>query len=316
MQWTEGGGYSYKFTDAKSLVYVDVDDDFAGQEQFIIGSVEAPGDLSCPGATWNPSEDLDSGEATDRYAAVKALGLAGEASASEALRAVRDAGHEDIRIQVEAIGALGRLGDADAVERLAEIAVSDEHPEGMPMEAVFILSELTSVPAADALVTIAANPHLDEEVRAAAVWGLGATGHDEPARLLQFIGDPNDYVAVHAVVAAGSNLDKSTCERAGELLADETRDAAAAARLLANQSSNGAQVLADVSHAGSGSARVWALRGLGLAGREAVATVDLPADTIRLLEPMLAAEESFIDDNEVLKLLLFVEKQVTFNPLV
>lgn len=316
VEWDEGGRYSYQLTEAKPHSYVDVEEAFLGLEQFIVGSVEAPVGFECPGAAWSPTEDLDSEEPTNRYAAVKALGLAGDADAMDTLRAIRDSETEDIRIRVEAIGALGRLGDPDAVARLAQIAASDEHPEGMPMEAVFILSELAAESAADALVEIAASTNLDEEVRAAAVWGLGATGHNDPRRLLQFIGDPNDYIAVHAVVAAGSNLNSEICEAAGELLWGESRQAAAAARLLAGQGEAGARALAEVANQETGAERIWALRGLGLAGREAVAAVDLPQDTIRLLEPMLAAEDSFIDQADVLKLLMFVEKQVTFDPIV
>jgi hypothetical protein len=315
VEWNDGRRYSYRLTDAKRHVYVDSGGNFVGEEQFIIGSVQAPRGLDCAGQCWDPSSDLGSDEATDQYAAVKALGLAGDSSICDRLRKIAYSGREDVRIRVEALGALGRLGDADAVHRLAEIAASEELPQGMPMEAVFILSELTSDEAAAALGTIAGNADMDQELRAAAAWGLGASGHKQPARLLQLIGDENDYLAVHAVLAIGTNLDQNTCRQAGDLLSAGTRQAAAATRVLARQGRTGAKVLAEVARSGTGSARIWGLRGLGLAGRGVLSEIDLPADTIRLLEPMLASEDSFIDEEDVLKLLRFVEKQVTFNPL-
>lgn len=316
VEWKDGGRYSYRLTDEKPHAYLEVDEEFAGQEQFIIGSVEVPTNIGCPGSSWIPSDDLTSERATDRYAAVKALGLAGDPSVSRTLREIALSEEQDIRIRVEALGALARLGNASAIGELAEIALSDELAEGMPMEAVFILSELTAHDAADALERITMNTDLDEELRAAAAWGLGATGHNQPDRLFHLLGDSNDYVAVHAVVAAGKAVDDQTCRLAGELLSGSSREAAAASRLLANQGALGARVLAEVAQGGTGSERVWALRGLGLAGRKAIEEIDLPADTLHLLEPMLAAEDSFIDDEDVLKLLHFVEKQVNFNPLV
>ena len=316
VEWGEGGSYTYRRSDAKNHVYVSEGEEFVGLEQFIIGSVEAPSELECPGATWSHLDDLSSEEPTDRYAAAKALGLLGDKKAVGALGQVSTNQDEDIRIRVEAIGALGRLGDLDAVEKLSVIAMSDEYPEGMPMEAVFILSELPWTSAADALEDIASKEELDEEIRAAAVWGLGSTGHGEAARLLGFIGDANDYVAVHAVIAAGSSLDQATCMAAAEMLKQESRQAAAAARLLASQGTDGASVLAQVAEQGSGEARLWALRGLGLAGRAALSAVELDRETLRLLEPMLVAEDDFLNEGEVLKLLLFVEKQVAFDPIV
>lgn len=316
VEWDEGGRYSYQLTDVKNQVYVGLEEHFVGQEEFVVGSVEAPADLSCPGDSWNPVDDLQSDEATDRYAAVKALGMAGDHSAADAVRAIADADREDIRIRVEALGALGRLGEADAIQRLTEIATAENLSDGMPMEAVFILSELPFSTAADALVAIAEQSGLHEEIRAAATWGLGASGHDEPARLVPFIGDENDYVAVHAVVAAGSNLPLEVCEQASELLGGQTREAAAAARLLSNQAENGARVLVETVRSGTSQARTWALRGLGLAGREAIEQVAGAEDIVQMLEPMLVAESSFIDEDEVLKLLKFIEKQIAFNPFI
>lgn len=316
VEWARGGTYSYQRSDVKDQVYIGEGQEFAGLEQFIVGSVEATTNLECPGATWSRLNDLTSEEPTDRYAAVKAIGLEGDRDAAAPLGRISTNQDEDVRIRVEAIGALARLGEAQAIHELSAIATSNEYPEGMPMEAVFILSELPWTAAAEALEAIAGLEELDEEVRAAAVWGLGSTRHGEAERLLRFIGDPNDYVAVHAVVAAGSELDERTCVAAAEMLAQEVRKAAAAARLLANQGALGASILARVAEEESSTAQLWALRGLGMAGRAALADVELRPETLRLLEPMLTADEDFLDEPDVLKLLMFVEKQVTFDPIV
>jgi HEAT repeat protein len=69
------------------------------------------------------------------------------------------------------------------------------------MEAVFILTEIADSKSASELVRIATSGNYKEdEIRQAAVWGLGKAGAKAYNQLIQFIDDDEDDVALHAIV--------------------------------------------------------------------------------------------------------------------
>ncbi len=74
------------------------------------------------------------------------------------------------------------------------------------MEAVLILTELRS-PGADAILCQVAKDQkfAGDEIRQAAVWGLGKAGLRKYDELIQFIGDPEDDLALHAIAALDSD---------------------------------------------------------------------------------------------------------------
>lgn len=141
----------------------------------------------------------------------------------------------------------------------------------MGMEAIFILSELKTRPAAAALSELGADDLMDSEARAAAGWGLGQSGADQPDRVLPFLADADDFVALHALAGIGS-VPADLLPRVQALLRGSEREAAAAAALLARQAEPGAAALLDATTQG-GAGRDWALFALGQMPRALVERV-------------------------------------------
>jgi hypothetical protein len=99
---------------------------------------------------------------------------------------------------------------------------------------VFILTELRSQGAADILKTIAtANQFQGQELRQAAVWGLGKAGLKRYSELVAFVGDADPDVSLHAIVGFGPDTSKNVIdELVGLLLLGDPRYAAAASEAL------------------------------------------------------------------------------------
>ena len=158
------------------------------------------------------------------------------------------------------------------------------------MEAVFVLSEIGASAAADELARVLDDSCLPSELRAAAAWGLGIAGRRQPDRLVPFIGDQSDEVALHSVVALGRQLSMDVLEAVAMLMDADDRRAAAAASVLARNGPRGAEVLLARATTGQAErARAWARYGLGLLGRAAVATAAggrLPTELEVLMEPL------------------------------
>ena len=180
----------------------------------------------------------------------------------------------------------------------------------MAMEAIFILAELDTAEAAECLSALSANPALDSEARCAAVWGLGVTGHCKPARVLPFIADTDDDVALHALVAAGQ-LPPKLLPKVAAMLAGTDREAASAAALLAQQGDAGIEIFLQVA-AGTDRAAVWAASELGqLPEREVrrVSNKSLPHALARILAPMWAHSTSWLQQQQLDTPLHFMQRQ-------
>jgi hypothetical protein len=73
----------------------------------------------------------------------------------------------------------------------------------------------------------------DEELRQAAVWGLGKAGVKAYEELLPFIGDFDENVALHAMVAFGTDTPEAVIANlVAELLIGDPRRAPAASEAL------------------------------------------------------------------------------------
>ena len=136
--------------------------------------------------------------------------------------------------------------------------------EDLRMEAVLILSEL-STPAAAAELERAARAREFErsEVRQAAVWGLGKAGCRSYITLLDFLGDADDGVALHAIVGLGADVSVDIIRKLVALLrsgTDRQRAAASGALRVINSREAVAQLVGAYR---SGGNDPWLLATLG-----------------------------------------------------
>jgi HEAT repeat protein len=239
--------------------------------------------------------DADAGA---RYAAIKALGFRGEVTSALArLRAAWENETEDLRIRLEALAGLSRRAPEAWLPVLAEFRKTLE-PD-MAMEAVFILAELPLPLAVEVLAALVADRNLPDELRAAAAWGLGVGGHHRPELLLDHFEDSSDDVALHSLVAIGSELSETALEHVADRIQNGERAAAAAVAVLSRHGVFGARVLLRrVESFRSARANAWVLVGLGLLGRQTVQAAagdPLPADFSHSLEPVwIGLTESWI----------------------
>jgi HEAT repeat protein len=105
---------------------------------------------------------------------------------------------------------------------------------------VLILTELGSPFARNELIKVAGDFRLaGDEIRQAAVWGLGKRGLKTYSDILPFIGDTDENLALHAIAAFGSDTpDAVIGQLVSELVAGDSRRASAASealRLIANE---------------------------------------------------------------------------------
>lgn len=178
-----------------------------GAFDMIVGSV-APAAVGCDGEVWDWVSDLDADQADDCFVAVKAARWLNEGAVDERLRTIARDPDEDWRTCLEAAASLTPR-DPTLIEDVRAHVRSDAK-EGEAMEAVFVLTELPMPQAAEALYEVAQDSDLPSEVRAAAVWGLGLGASGESDRLVSFLADEDDMVALHAGAALPDALSSST----------------------------------------------------------------------------------------------------------
>lgn len=102
------------------------------------------------------------------------------------------------------------------------------------MEAVLILTELGTAFAKRELKRIAADSRFaGDEIRQAAVWGLGKAGLKAYDDLIPFISDGDENVAMHAIVAFGTDTPEGVIRSlVHELSGNDQRRSAAASESL------------------------------------------------------------------------------------
>ncbi|MEU4339496.1 hypothetical protein AB0F59_33465 [Micromonospora lupini] len=173
------------------------------EEGAVLGSSVSPTSyLSCPGAVWKLDGAIVSNDEVEVFAAVKAAGFLKAKAHAGQIRAIAHDAERDMRLRVEALGSLARLGDKYAVARLADL--DDDGDAEMQMERVLLLSELvTSKIATESLVRLARDVSQSDEIRAAAVWGLGTSWHDRFDYCWLFAFDESEKVRRHAQAGLG-----------------------------------------------------------------------------------------------------------------
>lgn len=204
-----------------------------GAYDMIVGSV-APAVVVCEGDVWDWIADLDADQADDRFVAVKAARWLNRGQVDNRLRIMARDSEEDWRTSLEAAASLTPR-DPTLIEDVRAHVRSDAK-EGEAMEAVFVLTELPLPEAADALYEVAQDKSLPSEVRAAAVWGLGLGASGQSDRLVSFLADEDDMVALHAGAALPDALSSSMRGVLDDWLrGGMLREAAAAAHAMARR---------------------------------------------------------------------------------
>ena len=186
-------------------VYVSPGDRFSAKTTFLAGTPPALADLSvCLPHRYAPLDHLRAPNAIDRYAAAKALPFRDDAR-SQVIPALEDCIGREVeeRIALEAAGSAAALGSELGQNKICRFVWDNDERRELRMEAVFILTELGRSPfTREQLNCIATHPRFDgDELRQAAVWGLGKAGLKSYEDLLAFIDDPDESVALHAIAA-------------------------------------------------------------------------------------------------------------------
>lgn len=262
VRYDDNRSYTYSRMEGKHI-YLKEGERFIGNEQFVLGLPDTLAPLGADESAWVPVADLDSDDAGDRLAAVKAYLRLDPTPVIERLKCVLADEQEDMRIRLEAAGVLARHNIDSGLTFLANHALQPNGEPAWVMEAVFILSELSDTPQAAGVLRRVIEEGRHTEARAAAAWGLGQTPTGLPT-LLRHLGDMDESVVAHAIVAAGRIVRDTASTRAICALFDsDQRAAASASELLARAEGADVGVLLELASAGpSETARKWAFASL------------------------------------------------------
>lgn len=273
--------------------YVGRGDVFVGEASILAGVVPrmvAPASLLS--RRWSPESDVVSADASDRYAAAKALAAHDLVSPSRARELLERAlnTEEEPRTALEIAGALARLGADSGFEHLALATrrVEENFPAYLRMEAVLILSELSDERAATVLDAVAGSADLKgDEIRQAAVWGLGRHGVQSYERLCRYISDEEDDVALHAIAALGGDVPRAVVDVLARRLVEDTSDTRSCAAASEALRLIGSHAVVDALVALVGeSASPWVLATLGRIPSGVLSGAKLPTDVARAVEPI------------------------------
>ena len=301
--------------------YIAVNDRFLGEAQFIAGlPARKAAFAEVSGRAWDPRPLLN-GSPLDRYVASKALGIVGGAQDRVALRELLQ--YEDARVALEAAGSLAKLGDPGGLVEIVA-AIMQPREDYLPMEAVFVLSEQRTSPLASdaeqALVNIASNNEYGiNEIRQAAIWGLGRAGLKAYRRLLDFLDAENEDERIHAAVAFAPELPSEVVRALVAILADDNaseRKKSSAAYVLSTLLDRRIAVaeLIALARSGNDAAKMWARAVLGSLPPEATAQAlagDPLAQEIRPLQ-LLAPGRNWTRNERVQADINTVRQQTIF----
>lgn len=299
-----------------SHVYVAEGQRVQGGEEFIAGSVPLCTDIECASESWDPIRDLASGDPVDRYVAVKVAGIDGRFTAvGDRLELISTDETEDSWTRLEALAGLARMRPKTHTGKI--VAWIREHVVGkgvdaaLAMEGIFILSELRNHEAAEALTELSADRRLRSEIRSAAVWGLGTTGIDDSHRVLPFVADEDDDVALHALAGMG-DLDATILNALKSMVAGgNDREAASACELLVEDGEPGIRCLLALAQ-GKGRPGAWARAALGRLPRaevEAAAKSGLSPSLVATLNPMWTEQQSWLHAQQPFSPLTLLRQQ-------
>ena len=319
------GGRNQTYQLRGKTAYFAAGQPFLSESQFLAGLPAARAAFPNPRqARWNPRDMLRSDLPIDRYVAVKALGVVGGAPDFPAISNIAERDPEG-RVALEAAASLARLGSDRGLE-LLRATIDNPQIAFLRMEAILALSELQGTPlatrCADLLAEYAqAEALAGDEVRQAAIWGLGKDGLRAYARLLAFLDAPVEEELVHAVCAFGADAGAAIADELVAVLTSEAsseRRRASASFVLARTipARLSAPRLVALRTNASAGARDWALATLGqmspAATRDYVTDPALAAQ-LRPLQ-LTSPDTNWTRSEQITDMLAFVRKQTVEAP--
>jgi hypothetical protein len=199
---------------------------FVAESQFLAGA--PPSKAIFPNATsmhWNPRPLLSSGLSLDRYVGAKALGFMGTREDRQALVNVMET-DLDARVALECAAALARLGGEQGLQSIQNV-IANPREDYLRMEAILILGEFHGThferDCVRLLLDCARNDaFVGDEVRQAAIWGLGKDGLKNYASLLGFLDAGDDDELIHAAAAFGPDCSFEVAEKMVDVLLNDT----------------------------------------------------------------------------------------------
>ena len=246
--------------------YVAAGDKFIGGASIIAGTVTRLAPMAMlRDRKWDCRKALAAEDPVDRYAAAKAVPHMMDVKTwgGDVLARALKTESED-RVALELAASAARIGATFGIEGVS-MTIWNHGRADLRMEGVLILAELANGPATKELVRVAScREFAGNEIRQAAVWGLGKAGSRSYKNLLDFIADEDEGVALHAIGAFGADTPADVIDSLVELLAsgDARSRAAASAALKTINSDEAIEVVIQAAKKGSGD-QAWVLATLG-----------------------------------------------------
>lgn len=272
--------------------YLRPGDTFEGEASFLSGGPSSMANLPAYlKQTYDPFVALESDNAVDRYAAVKCFPYRQEDASSirPALEQFIAKETED-RVKLEAAGSATSFGSSLGQDTISEFIWTNNHSPELRMEAVLILTELAGGKfAKETLKAVATSPNFSgDELRQAAVWGLGKAGLKAYEELLPFIRDPEENVVLHAIAGFGPDVSDAIIENlVRELVRGDERTAPAASEALRHIGTEAVLHALIKAHIGMPEARNWILATLGRMPPEMIREQLSGSSLMHTLAPML-----------------------------
>tara|TARA_Y100001933_G_scaffold220528_1_gene229869 strand:+ start:4389 stop:5468 length:1080 start_codon:yes stop_codon:yes gene_type:complete len=217
--------------------YVRPGDRFRGLIDVIAGAPAGMADLDVHlDQHYQPLVEIRSKNDVDRYAAVKALRHR-EDNRDRALAVLDEviAREPDERVRLEAAGSAVWFGAALGQDTIGRYVWDDDVRADLRMEAVLVLTEMVGDTFSRSVLEDVAetSKFKGSEVRQAAIWGLGKSGMKAYSKLLPYIDDREDNVALHAMGAFGADTPRAVIDSlVADLIAGSPRRAPAASEVL------------------------------------------------------------------------------------
>ncbi|MBS0417155.1 MAG: HEAT repeat domain-containing protein [Proteobacteria bacterium] len=287
------GARNQTFTLNGKTAYVRPGDTFEAGSRFLSGTPASMATVAdYLSQDYDPISGLHSNNAVDRYAGVKALrsrdDIAKKRRLPELENLIRKESEQ--RVRLEAAGSAVVLASSLGQDVIKDFLWKEDTAPEMRMEAVLILTELGPGGfTRDQLQKVAsAERFAGNEIRQAAVWGLGKGGLRAYEDLLEFLDDREENVVLHAIAAFGQDTPPRVIERLIEklLLLDKTVSPAASAALRLIGSDAVLQSLT-LAYQQNPRAKNWILATLGRMSPTLVRSKLQGQSILKKVEPML-----------------------------